>query len=516
MTFLQCKTDNCNAYLFILAGMVIALCLRIDAQYLSAIALLTFFLVCYSGFFTPWGFLLTAVTTLFGIESAPSYIGFGEGLIILLLFFYVAGTYAQEFLNNSEVFNRGFLIGHVVLALVIIASCFQSVSYGIFFKDWLRAITPFLILYLIIPISITVRSQFEDKLKWLFASFSLLSILLSAYINIIFFKENYYAFYWIKTLDGEKIFNLTGHLDVSELMGPFKARITMRIHQSTSELLPVGLVCFSAIAIFGRNKVLKIITIPAMLVTLFAILETYTRSMLLSPAIVLMLLGIVALIMGNKLYKEYIKVMLILFISTLVFVQSFNMGDIWLGRLNSLFRTFAGSVTHDDARTTSGSVTHDDARRRVKNQRAQVDENILVRMREYNFALNTFKKHVVIGAGLGVQHKMSFQTSEGNYLHQKVSYVHSWIMYWLMVGGIIGLIFYMSCLLGPLILFYKLDPKFNLFKIISASTLLTLSIYANFFAVFRLISFNLILAVSCGIAFYFLKLNNSLKEGVPC
>lgn len=502
--------DNKNPYLFILFGALIALNLRFNAPQLHIFSLVLFIGVCYQGLSTPWGLLLCAIPALFGLEPAPSELGLGELILAFLLFFYVAGTYIQEYLANAKLFDRVFFVGHLILLLIICASCVHSITHGILFKEWLRAVVPFLVIYLIVPISLTVKNQFEFKAKWIFIAFSILAIELSVYINFIFFYEKYYSMYWLKSLDGEKIYDYI-NLDVSSLLGPFRKRITLALNQATSELLPVSLVCFATVAVFTRNRKIQLLLIFAMLSSLFAILETYTRSMLLSSILVLFLLGILSLMLGSKLFKEYIKVLSVIGFSAFIFVQSSGMGDIWIGRMNTLFKFSASSGIENHSISSMNAIENHS----ISSTYAYApDENVLIRLREYKIAFDLYKEHVLIGAGLGVKHQISFQTSEGHYLHHNVGYVHSWIMYWLMVGGIIGLIFYMFFLLGPLILLYKIKSQFTLVKVIVPSTLMTMAIYASFFAVFRLISFNLILATCCGITLYLIKSHKSLNIGL--
>jgi len=505
MISLKEKADNLNSYLFILAGSIIALIFRLNLYNLKIVAVLIFLWVFFNAISKPYGFLLASIPALFSFDSIPTGIGMAESMVIALLFLYTVGTYFQEFLHNPRNFMARFWVLHVFFIFLTIASYLQAMSNGVILSDWIRAITPFLILYLIIPISITFQSQFELKLKWLFVSFSVLALFLTLYINIIFFKENFYSFYWLLKKDGIKIFDINGDLDTSNLMGPFKARITMRIQQATSELLPVSLVWFSVVTVFCKRKEIRVLAGLLMLISLFAILETYTRSMLFSSVLVLIFMGVVSLFLGDKLYKKYFKVMFFLLLSGLVFLESFNMSELWLGRLNSLTQTLFVTVGQNDELRT---VTIDDT---AQND-AKHDENLLVRVQEYKKAWNLFLLHPLFGAGLGIKHDMAFQVSSGEYLFQKVGYVHSWIMYWLMVGGVFGLLFYSFLLFGPLYLYLKMDSKFNLIKLVVILTIITISIYANFFAVFRLISFNLILALSCGVALSLLQTKYSLTS----
>lgn len=253
MNFFRKTINSNNPGLFIFCGVLIALNLRFaGSSALSFMPLLLAFAVCYLGLSAPWGLLLCAIPALFGLEPAPAALGRGEFILASLLFFYVIATYSKEYLTKGALFHRAFVSGHIILALILAASCVQSIMHGIVLKDWLRAITPFLMLYLIIPISITVRDDFEYKATWIFIAFAVLAVELSSYINFIFFSEHYYTTYWLKVSGGEKIYNNV--IDAAHLLGPFRERITLALHEATSELLPVSLVSFAAVAVFSRNK----------------------------------------------------------------------------------------------------------------------------------------------------------------------------------------------------------------------------------------------------------------------
>lgn len=129
------------------------------------------------------------------------------------------------------------------------------------------------------------------------------------------------------------------------------------------------------------------------------------------------------------------------------------------------------------------------------------DFNVSSRVEEYKIAWDMFLSHPVLGNGLGVKHKMDWQTTDGVFLTKQVGYIHNWVFYILMVGGVAGFVVYSSVLLSPV--FYKLASVKSepIHWTLIRACILTMALYATFFAVFRLITFNLLIAVAWGIAF---------------
>jgi hypothetical protein len=107
----------------------------------------------------------------------------------------------------------------------------------------------------------------------------------------------------------------------------------------------------------------------------------------------------------------------------------------------------------------------------------------------------------VLGNGLGIKHEMRWETANGTSFTQFVAYVHNWPLYILMVGGALGVLTYSLVLLGPILFrITSLRSESEHWTIIRA-VVLTLAIYGLFFAVFRLITFNLLLAAAWGVIF---------------
>ncbi|RON33738.1 hypothetical protein BK664_24900 [Pseudomonas brassicacearum] len=129
------------------------------------------------------------------------------------------------------------------------------------------------------------------------------------------------------------------------------------------------------------------------------------------------------------------------------------------------------------------------------------DVNVSSRLHEYGIAWKMFLANPALGNGFGVKHKMQWETSEGKLLTEYVGYVHNWPFYMLMVGGISGLALYTFVLLGPIFFRLTLIRSESPFWTLIRTVLITMTVYAAFFAVFRLITFNLLIAAIWGVVY---------------
>ncbi|MCW8276804.1 hypothetical protein IMF27_14900 [Pseudomonas sp. PCH199] len=107
----------------------------------------------------------------------------------------------------------------------------------------------------------------------------------------------------------------------------------------------------------------------------------------------------------------------------------------------------------------------------------------------------------VLGNGLGVKHEMQWEASDGVFLTKYVGYVHNWLFYILMVGGISGLIIYSLVLFGPVVFRLSSISSESTYWTLIRAVLMTMIVYAAFFAVFRLITFNLLIAATWGVVY---------------
>ncbi|MNP24988.1 O-Antigen ligase [compost metagenome] len=129
------------------------------------------------------------------------------------------------------------------------------------------------------------------------------------------------------------------------------------------------------------------------------------------------------------------------------------------------------------------------------------DFNVSSRVVEYKIAWDLFTSHPGLGNGLGTKHEMRWETSNGTSFTQFVAYIHNWPLYILMVGGVLGILTYSIILIGPILIqITSLKTESEHWTVIR-TVVLTMAIYGLFFAVFRLITFNLLLAAVWGVIF---------------
>jgi hypothetical protein len=128
------------------------------------------------------------------------------------------------------------------------------------------------------------------------------------------------------------------------------------------------------------------------------------------------------------------------------------------------------------------------------------DVNVTTRFDEYLIGWSMFRDSPLLGKGLGVKHTMRFavgtaEDADTNFIEQRVGYVHNWIVYWLMTGGLVGTMLYIAAAGLPLVRLMRLPHEH---RWLIVATLATAATYGLFFAVFRLLPFNLLLGLLCG------------------
>jgi O-antigen ligase len=123
------------------------------------------------------------------------------------------------------------------------------------------------------------------------------------------------------------------------------------------------------------------------------------------------------------------------------------------------------------------------------------DENVTARLEEYKIAWGKFQSAPLFGNGLGTKHRIRYAVGFGKTIEAYVGYVHNWPLYMLMVSGMTGCVTYTIVLLGPLVISRLRKKHLSSYGVFVVVTVTLLAVYGLFFAVFRLVSFNLLLAV---------------------
>jgi hypothetical protein len=452
---------------------------------------------------SPWLGLLALYPLAFMLRPAPPSIGLPEFSFVALLAVIFVGAVVR-FLRFSNIRSVGrfysypLLIGLAVLSINLVV----AVKNGVPLVDWIRGVIPFLFLYTLLPISVLVGDN-ENKIHWLGGAVATLIFLIAGYVVFYYFYHDMWRPYWLATVDGETVKiskeAAVGNLDAA---GPMRDRITMLLAQATDVFLPVGLVAGVVICTLARTRSVTAVGVLMSVVCMFAVLITFTRSMLLSAFLVIFIFSVFVIV-----YRKTLRIKLLATVSAMsvlgfVFIFATGMQEIWFGRMSLLVESGVATVSevvgpklgieHFTLSEDGGASTP------VK---VPTDFNVSSRFDEYRIAWKMFLSHPLLGNGLGVKHEMRWETSEGISFTQFVAYVHNWPLYTLMVGGALGLLIYSLILSGPALFRVRSIRAESAHWTLIRVTILTMVVYGLFFAVFRLITFNLLLAALWGVVF---------------
>jgi O-antigen ligase len=262
---------------------------------------------------------------------------------------------------------------------------------------------------------------------------------------------------------------------------------------------------------------------------MIAILITFTRSMLLSSLLAMFIFLVYLIVYRKEVLPKFITTLTALGAAGLIFIYSTGIQDIWIGRMSQLIALPTSelniapvdTIVEPDAfisTTTLSTPEQNISTETTPNDTSTVeappapiqpevssdnkttkDFNISARMDEYKIAWEMFVPRPIMGNGLGVKHEMRWETTDNVSETKQVAYVHNWPFYMLMVGGLSGLLVYSALLFGPVIFKLSSIRSEPIHWTLIRMAILTMAIYGAFFAVFRLITFNLLLAVIWGI-----------------
>ncbi|MCW8276810.1 O-antigen ligase family protein [Pseudomonas sp. PCH199] len=484
----------------IAAGTGIAILLSQDpgvAFYIGAIGALLLVLMALA---SPWHGLLALFPMAFAMRPAPASLGLQElsfaallSAIFAMSIIKLLRTYKTK--DALKIFAAPLLVGFMILGINLAIAILNHVPLS----DWLRGVTPFLFIYALFPVCILIGND-ESRIRWVGGSVATLIFLTAGYIVFYYFYQGIWRPYWIDPTNAQAI-KLTKEaaLHNANAIGPMRDRITMAVAQATDSLLPVGMAAGFVTCILSRQKQIASVGALMSLLCMTAVLITFTRSMLLSALMVIMLFSSVIFIFHAKLRKRLSISGAALGICGLLFIFSTDMQQIWLGRMSLLIESGVEAIVNRGPNVETKIATGDEMLQPIVPTKENADFNVSSRVVEYGIAWDMFKSHPVLGNGLGVKHEMRWETSNGESFTQWVAYIHNWPLYTLMVGGLLGIITYALVLLGP-ILFRVTSLRIeSVHWTIIRSVVLTMAIYGLFFAVFRLITFNLLLATAWGI-----------------
>jgi len=448
--------------------------------------------------FSPWFGLLALFPMAFSIRPTPPSIGIQEALFVVLLAVVFVGALVRGLKNNGigslfRVFKWFVLSTCGLLAINLVVAQLNQVPLA----EWFRGVLPFLFIFALVPFAILLGND-QERHFWFGCSVAALIAMMTGYVVVYYFANTLWQPYWNLTVDGE-ILRVSKEVALEHpdsAYGPLLDRITMRVQRSTDAILPIGMVLGFVVAVWARDVKGTLLGACLSLISMAAILTTFTRSMLSSAILVLGIFVIFVLVFHRDRLLKMLCLMFCLFAAGLAFVFGTGMENIWIGRISwlvdsvgTLFRhKFLVALTELPVAVPELPAAAPD----------KVDANVSTRLEEYRIAWQMFLEHPLLGNGLGAKHEMRWEIGEGQSISQLVGYVHNWPLYCLMVGGVTGLFAYLVTLLGPVFSGLTSLKMVSKEKIIICLVILTMAVYGLFFAVFRLVTFNLILAAAWG------------------
>ncbi|MCP1518248.1 hypothetical protein J2Y74_002558 [Pseudomonas migulae] len=485
--------------------------------------------------FSPWLGLLALFPLAFALPPAPATVGLQEFSFAVLLIVITTGTFI-ECLRSPAARPHLKLWGltTLVVSTAITINLTVALNNNIPLSDWIRGITPFLFMLNFLPVAVLIGKD-GSRIRWIGISIATSIFLLAGFIIFHYFHNDIWRPYWLLTVDDQTLrIPEAVAIEHAGAIGPMLDRITMSIAQATDALLPVGLVIGVTLASLAQPKAAATTGLLMALTCMIAILITFTRSMLLSSLLAMFIFLVYLIVYRKEVLPKFITTLTALGAAGLIFIYSTGIQDIWIGRMNQLIalptselnitpvdtivepdalisatalstpeQNISAETTPNDTSTVEAPPAPDNYHsiqpKASSDNKTTKDFNISARMNEYKIAWEMFVPRPIIGNGLGVKHEMRWETADNVSETKQVAYVHNWPFYMLMVGGLSGLLVYSALLFGPVIFKLSSIRSEPIHWTLIRMAILTMAIYGAFFAVFRLITFNLLLAVIWGI-----------------
>jgi len=502
---LKCRFEQMPPWVPIFGASVAAGFLMQEAGGIFAAGIALAILIVLVASISPWMGLLALFPMAFAIRPTPPSIGLQEALFAILLAVVFFGAVARQLKDRGFrplLQTFGWFVAAMcgLLAINLGVATFNQVPI----TDWLRGVLPFLFILACVPVAILLGND-RERHFWFGCSVAALIALMVCYVVAYYFAHSLWQPYWNLTVDGEvlRVSKQVAMDHPDAAYGPLLDRITMQVQRSTDAILPIGMVAGFVVAVLTRGTLVTMLGMCLSLISLAAILTTFTRSMLSSAVLVLCVIALFILVCRRDRLLKMLGLMCCLGVAGFAFVIGTGLERVWIGRMgwliesiDTLFRIeLTGTAP---ALTGTAPALTGTAPALTGTAPEKVDINVSSRMEEYRIAWQMFLDHPLFGNGLGIKHEMRWETSEGESLYQSVGYVHNWPLYVLMVSGVTGLCAYLAALLGPVLLgLAKLRMESNA-RTVVRTVVLTMAVYGLFFAVFRLVTFNLILAAAWG------------------
>lgn len=414
--------------------------------------------------------LLAALPLLYMLHPTPTELSWRElGFATVLA---VSGSAALIRARNLLIPMLRNIRVPAFLATIWLALNFATaLNHGVKPAEWLRGALPFLFLLYGIPVWFQAKTYDDFARLWRF-SVGITAALFAWHVIQVYISEELWVPHTYIFEQGQ--WTQMAREEAERLGKPvyeYTLRVTLLLQQATSVLLPLGAIWGGWAMLMQQKRVERGLGLALAVLSTIAMVLTYTRSMLLVAGLVNG--GLMLLAWRRRELLRAIALAAALGSSAGATILVFNLESIYLNRIYMMAQETKAMAQETKAMTVR-------------------DANITSRIEEYKIAWNMFSDSPIVGQGLGVKHAISFETSQGEFLEMRVGYVHNWIMYMLMVGGLTGILMYSAMLFVPAYLSWKQIADRQL-AILAIVTVVGMTAYALFFAAFRLIPFNLVL-----------------------
>lgn len=467
--------------------------------------------------------LVAALPLVYMINPTPTTVGWRElGFVITIT---VAGL--SSIWHHRSVLAglpRAGCVWLLVVAGWFILNFLTASWSGVSVTDWGRGAAPFVFLGYFLPVWLNARTNTVFEHGWRWAA-GIAAALFSWHVVQVYIGEQLWRPATYIFDNGSWV--SMGYVEAQALgkqVFEFAIRVTQRLQQATDTLLCLGVVWGAWANLWLSNWLSRMLGLGLGVLSTTAIVLTYTRSMLLSSLLVALVLIFMSIRRGEG--RRAAALFLALIATGAGTIAGFNLEAIYLNRLVQMQEqastSFDASLKQGKGGVAASSVDSsiaslktpaslqsampeereapgaEDSRQQLK-QGQPKDANIASRVEEYRIAWDRFRASPLIGHGLGIQHSIRFDAGNGEWLDVRVGYVHNWVMYVLMTGGLLGFGAYTAVLFGPAVLAWRRCPREGGLRELTFATVAVMAIYGLFFAVFRLIPFNLVLGGMWGL-----------------
>lgn len=365
---------------------------------------------------------------------------------------------------------------------------------GIELFVWLRSAAALLPLALILPALLLRQPEEDASWKWIALTVGLISLSLAAEALWTYMYHQLWDKVALDSPVAQAFFATPMgqyFLEFSQVMHygePIYLRIASIIPETQGILIPAGAVVWFAASVALPKRSWRWMAIIAATICFCAVSATLTRSMLLSVVLVQGIISIYYLslrsyrhrLIGKALFQGSIVLFFVLYFNIF---QSFTVRTYAL--LNE-WREYAIVRMLLPAQFEMAPLMSANAYRPETSYRLQEIEQVAY----------LFYDAPILGNGLGTSIIIDMPVRTVKAESYRPRFVHNWVLYWLMVGGITGTLLFAAYLFAPLANLRRLNvPEHEMLRYAVISLTLILIIYGLFFAVCVTPPYTLLMAV---------------------